>query len=266
MINFKRFVWNFKVLISAICKRTIILIKSPFVYKNFPLFILSRFKNGTGILKLRCGLNFKFRCKNDDRSTISEIFILEIYNKYTINETDIIVDAGANIGEFTLLAASQAKKGMVYAIEPNKEANELLLANIASNNLTNVKTFDVALDSKDGIRNFYISHGTNSNFFYKTRDDKNILVKTITLKHFIENNAIKKIDLLKMDIEGAEFDVLMNTSKEELRKIYKIILEFHNISDGKNDKKLKYFLEKNGFQVESTSIVPWNGLLFARQQ
>jgi hypothetical protein len=76
-------------------------------------------------------------------------------------------------------------------------------------------------------------------------------ISCISLKEVFAGNKIDKCDLMKMDCEGAEYEILYNAPKNILQKIKKISMEFHNIDDLKNnDKELISFLRKSGFKVK----------------
>ena len=78
-----------------------------------------------------------------------------------------------------------------------------------------------------------------------------IKVQTISLNDFIKKNKLKKIDFLKMDCEGAEYEILYNLPKNVLNSIKKISMEYHNINETYNVTNLVAFLEKNDFEVNA---------------
>ena len=111
--------------------------------KNFPTYFkdyLGFIKNKYIFYKLRNGLIYKIRGGSTDRFIINEVWIHNSYNPkgFEINEKDIVVDIGAQLGDFTLRAAHFAKQGKIYAFEPEENNYKLLLDNIALNKVTNV--------------------------------------------------------------------------------------------------------------------------------
>jgi len=197
---------------------------------------------------------FKVRVGTSDKIAIWEIFNKKEYtdeNNFKIKSSDIVVDIGGHIGAFTVFAAKQAKQ--VYAYEALKGNYDLLNENIELNNLKNVRSFNVAVSDKIGEEEFFIAKGNvGGSSLYKTTYSKHkIKVPTITLKEIFSANNLERINFLKIDAEGAEYKILLNTPKSLLCKIDKIALEFHdNIREhGHNYKELIKLFKDNSFYV-----------------
>ncbi len=137
--------------------------------------------------------------------------LLEPYDVYSrIKEGNIVLDAGASIGEQTLLyAKSVGQKGRVIAIEASPERAAILRRNLAINHLDNVTVIVGALWNKIGEieLEFYAEDGLKvaEESRNKTR------VKTYTLDQIAQEFSLKAINFLKMDIEGSEYEVLKDT-------------------------------------------------------
>jgi len=93
---------------------------------------------------------------------------------------------------------------------------------------------------------------------------QSVPVETITLDDFALENGIQRIDFLKMDCEGAEYDIFFNASKSVLGMIQKISMEYHDLDLSRNHEALQIFLRTHGFNVyiksSETSKV---GMLYA---
>ncbi|MDP2673193.1 MAG: FkbM family methyltransferase [Nanoarchaeota archaeon] len=237
--------------------------------KNYPLYLRDYFgkiKNKYIVYKLRNGLKYKIRGGSTDRFIINEVWIHKSYNPkgFEINKNDIVIDIGAHAGIFTILASYYAKNGKVYAFEPMKENYELLKENIKLNYAKNIEAINKAVSNKSGKLKFYVSQTKNKgqNSFYKLSDtQKQISVEKISFKNFIKK--IPKINFLKIDCEGAEYEILFSLSKKELEKIKKISMEFHNY--GKyNGEDLARFLQKNDFKVKLIQDGKMFGRIYAR--
>ncbi|MEK6817269.1 MAG: FkbM family methyltransferase, partial [Nanoarchaeota archaeon] len=202
--------------------------------KNYPVYLKDYFgkiKDKYLIYKLRNGLKYKLRGGSTDRFIINEVWLHKAYTPkgFEINKNDIVVDIGAHAGIFTILASYYAKNGKVYAFEPMKENFELLKENIKLNLAKNIEAINRAVSNKSGKLNFYVSQTKNKgqNSIYNLgHSQKQISVEKISFKNFLKK--IKKIDFLKIDCEGAEYEILFSLSKKELEKIKKISMEFHN--------------------------------------
>ncbi len=196
------------------------------------------------------------------------MFILHPYiNRalgYQIHPGDVVMDVGANIGAFTLLAARESKQLQIYALEPSGEIFQILQENVRLNGYDNIHIFNLAMDATDGTREFNID-GSSSSFHWKRGKGRSQTVKTISMKSFLDQNHLSHVNFLKMDCEGAEFDVLLNAAPDELNRIHRIALEFHNLSPEKNVRLIRAALETAGFVID-LCVGEWNGLLLARNE
>ena len=229
-------------------------------------YINFKFRNGESI-KIR---NVENENDTSGLATIWEIFIMKNYSSkgMEIKNEDIIIDVGANIGVFSLYSSKRAKNGKVYAYEPFKTHYKRFLDNIKINNIKNISAFNLAVGGKKQKRELFInesSSGMHSLVFGENSKKKEI-INCITLKDIFKENKIKKCDFLKIDCEGAEYEIIYNTPKEILKKIKKISLEFDNIDkEKKNCFFLKSFLEENGFKVNMRGENLHQGILYARK-
>lgn len=134
-----------------------------------------------------------------------------------INETlepgGVFVDVGAHSGYFTLLAAQQVGPlGRVIAIEPNPHILDELVENIGASGLTNVAVQRSACTDTDEERYLYIYDATNSS--RSSLSSANVasrdvaLVHCTTLDSLLKNLGLDRVDLIKIDVEGAELSVL----------------------------------------------------------
>lgn len=197
-------------------------------------------------------LSFKARPGTTDAFIISEVYADNYTPKgFEIGESDAVVDIGAHIGVFSLFASKLASKGRVYALEPEPQNFSLLKENIALNGAGNVTALNAAGARSTSKRAFFLSgDNTGRHSLYREltgTPEKILVVDTVSLADFLKNNNLKKIDLLKIDCEGAEFEFL-EQSPELLEKISKISLEVHPFEQHDQDS-LKRFLEEQGFHV-----------------
>lgn len=241
------------------------LLRAPFVYRNWFAMMVSHTWELPGILYLRNGLSFEVRPGTTDRSTINEDFILKPYfpdARFQIGPSDRVLDVGANIGAFAINAASQAKNGVVYAVEPVSGNIKALQNNLALNRITNVKVVPAAVGSGTAKAVVAVCGSSSTTISDPDCATAHEVVDQISLTSLVDE--MEGVDFLKMDCQGAEFDIFFSTVPEVLRKIRRISMEFHNLSAEKNVHTLKGFLEKAGFDVTVVGE-HWNGLLFAIQ-
>jgi len=248
-------------------------IKIVKIVKNWPLFFADFFKiipTGNIEYALRNGIRLNVRAKTFDRGAIAEIFINKLYNPpgFEINETDVVFDIGAHIGIFSIYASMSAKKGKIYAFEPMPENFMLFKQNMELNNTQNVSAYNKAVAKKRGytIMNISTTH-TGAHSMYYNFGSGAVKVQTISLNDFIKKNKIRKMDFLKMDCEGTEYEILYNLPKKVLSSIKKISMEYHNIDEKYNVTNLVTFLEKNGFEVNAIiNKCTTSNLLYAKQK
>tara|TARA_B100001559_G_C16489946_1_gene617986 strand:+ start:609 stop:1553 length:945 start_codon:yes stop_codon:yes gene_type:complete len=178
--------------------------------------------------------------------------------KNIIHEGDVAVDLGANIGYFTMLMANLVgTSGKIFSFEPEPQNFEILQKNIKQNHLKNVVANQSAIGDMNGKIKLYLSN-TNAGwhkvfpkqFVDYEVSDKNIDVKICSLdKEFID----KKIDFIKMDVEGYEWNAIKGGKKilEENHDV-KLIFEFFPMAlranNVKPDTVLTYLLDI-GFHI-----------------
>jgi FkbM family methyltransferase len=190
-------------------------------------------------------------------------FLITILQNF-LQKNSIIFDIGANVGLFTLpFAKILASSGMVYSFEPNMQIRLKLLNNIKLNVLKNVVIEEYALQNDPTIstQEFYVRHALQEdgriNYGISTltkNPSHNInmeIVKIITLDNYIDKYNVNNIDLLKIDVEGTDFDVLIGGKK--CIDMYKpiIVYEFSPILDNeinfKNTKLCFEFLKNKNY-------------------
>ncbi len=219
-----------------------------------PLFHLRWIGEETFIQQFGGDTKMKMRVNTYDRLAVHEVWEVEEYkdDNFIINPADVIIDIGAHIGSFSVWAARQAPNGRVYAFEPNDENFFFLEENKKLNDLTNLSTYKFAVAEKEGEASFFNSdHLSMSHSFFETGVENSMTVRTMSLAGILQANKIDHVDYLKIDAEGAEYLILLNTPPEVLNKVDKILLEYHDYLDhGYHYSDIMKYLEDNGFQVE----------------
>jgi FkbM family methyltransferase len=192
--------------------------------------------------------DYKFYCRvnKEDYTTRED----EIVEHFRPKEGDIVVDVGAHIGRYTIIASKRVgESGKVIAIEAHPGNFEMLNRNVKLNKLTNVTALNYAVYSKESKLKLYVP-GEESGFtIYNTittnrakTDDKFIEVNANTLDNLLlqqqqQQNGINHADInwIKIDVEGAEFEVLKGaTDILSNSKDIALLIEVHNLNDGTN--------------------------------
>ena len=143
-----------------------------------------------------------------------EIFEYNIYERlFEVEEGDIVVDLGASLGPFTYSILPKNPK-QCFVVEPLSYHIDILNKNVGQKN---VKIIQGAISDKKKLE--------------ITWDNITEISPTFTFKEFLDDNNINKIDFLKCDCEGGEYDVFSKSNIEFLKTIPKIVVEFHLRND-----------------------------------
>ena len=174
-----------------------------------------------------------------DLETLWQIYCRQVYG---VRPDDrVIVDAGANIGLFTCFAAARAPRATIHAVEPFPDTYRRLLDLIRTNGLdARVVPHRVALSSESGVRTM-VASGTPSQMVHLDLAGDvtgGVAVRTSTLTEFLESLQADSIDLLKMDIEGSEYEVLLSTPAATFARIRRVNLEYHKPPSGGLDPQM----------------------------
>ena len=171
--------------------------------------------------------------------------------KREIKKGDTVIDAGANIGYFTLFFSKLVgEEGKVIAFEPDPINFDILKKNIEQNRITNVELVKKGISNKNESMKLYKSAVSGGHSLIKNEWGKEFTtIQTVTLDDYFND---QKIDLIKIDVEGFELEVIDGGTKlfKNNNKI-KIISEFGGYYYKKNNPKILYpkILHENGFNL-----------------
>ncbi|SOC78573.1 methyltransferase, FkbM family [Salinimicrobium sediminis] len=156
-----------------------------------------------------------------------EIFVHEIYKFYTGKKAPYIIDGGANIGLSTTYFKKLYPHSKIIAFEPDPEIFEFLRVNIDKFNYKEVNLVNKGLWDKEGELDFW-SEGADGGLFTKvdSSNKASVKIETVSLKRFLN----QEVDLLKLDIEGAE-TVVLKDIQHNLDKVKRIFIEYHSFKD-----------------------------------
>ena len=124
---------------------------------------------------------------------------------------DVVLDVGANVGYYTLLASRLVgPEGRVYAVEPSASIRARLARNLEMNRAANVRVLPYAAWNEEGAATFYIAGGDRGNSSLRKLEDAAACetVRRIALDEVIEPEDAGRVRLVKIDVEGAEFQAL----------------------------------------------------------
>ena len=181
----------------------------------------------------------------------------------------VVFDIGANVGLYSLLAASANPESKVYAFEPTPEMVTCLADNIRLNDMPNVIVEPMAVGSHQGkafLRLCSGSDGTNEGMNYVTyarQDDSDLPVQVTSLDGYCQDRRIGRIDLLKMDIEGGEYEALRGAQgllrAQAIDCIFLELIEWAAKRSGHSTTEIQMLLRGAGYhlyRVHSRELVP----------
>jgi FkbM family methyltransferase len=189
---------------------------------------------------------------------IDQILIRRLNDFIPDNDRPLILDCGANIGFSSLSYKRQSPNARIIAFEPDPEFVPLLRRNLERNSAGDVEVVDAAVWVENGISQWYCEGIDGSHLSTETGETvKTTTVRTVDLGDYLN----EPVDLIKMDIEGTEYDVI-NHVGEKLKFVKAMSIECHL-----DQKKIVPFgkmlgiLSAAGFQLSINSFGPWRDLI-----
>jgi FkbM family methyltransferase len=198
---------------------------------------------------------------------IKEYFSDERMKFTTPSKSPLIVDCGANVGVSVIYFKQLFPSAKIIAFEPDPTIASYFKKNIAENKINDVHLSEKAVwKNNDGI-NFGIEGADGGSIFFE--GEKKIHIPTIRLRDLLAEHKI--IDLLKIDIEGAEVEVIRDCD-DTLKNVKNLFIEYHSWISNKQDLDIllntlskngfRYYIHSIGFQAEKPfmNINSYNGM------
>ena len=244
------------------------------VYRDWPTVFLERLhfvRPQPIVYRLRDGVELSLQAGSRDRAIIDEIFLKQVYTcspGFKIRDGWVVADVGGHKGIFAVFAATRARDVKVYTFEPSPENFARLSHNIQRNKLSNVKAFNVAVGGKDGESTLHLHSEAGQNSLLQRSDPAlqpigDTKVETWSLKRVLQTIG-SPVNLLKMDIEGMEYETLFSCSAGDLQTVDRIALEYHDdwVHTSHHVTELLDFLSGRGFR---TQLSPGRPILIAER-
>jgi FkbM family methyltransferase len=177
---------------------------------------------------------------------LREIFIDHTYKFNSSNESPLIIDCGSNIGLSVIYFKQMYPKSKVICFEPDNEIFEMLKYNVELFNFKNIEFHKAAVWTTDGEISF-ASDGKVGGHISSIESEESNINK---IKSFRLNNILnQKVDFLKIDIEGAEYELLKDC-KDNLNLVENIFIEYHSFHETEQMlPELLQILKQAGFRV-----------------
>ncbi|KAF9765902.1 hypothetical protein IL306_001741 [Fusarium sp. DS 682] len=224
------------------------------------------------------GISFYHQSEEEAHWLYDEIFNERCYDKVKLPEKPFVIDAGANIGLFTLFVKKNYPAAQVMAFEPAPENVGIMKQNLSLHHISDVELHDCALGSKNETKTLTFFPNSPANATVCNDEKKQWLdfisdkvgsdvaermghgatkypVSVKRLSEFLKGrDNLSRVDLLKIDVEGGELDVIEGMDEDHLRLVQNIVMEVWDM-DGALEI-MKKALQRKGYDVEA-DLVPW---------
>ena len=172
-----------------------------------------------------------------------DIFTEGNYKFETAKVSPVIYDCGANIGMSCIYFKKLYPQAMIKAFEADPGISALLASNLTANNINDVEVINKAVWINDTGVDLNVEGADGSSIY---TDGNKVSVESIRLKVLLDSEV--SIDLLKIDIEGAELEVLRDC-RNSLTQVKKLFVEFHSFTNRKQElDELLGILRSNNFR------------------
>jgi FkbM family methyltransferase len=200
------------------------------------------------------GFEVAYRRGTTDEAVIAHSFNRDIFftgvPEYRPLEDHAIIDVGAHIGTFSLLAASKVPRGQVYAIEASRGTYNLLRINVALNRVANIDVSHLALADKPGSSRLHYDTGHWGHTIVTPLTGYGELVSTDSLENFLLAKNISRCNFMKMNCEGAEFPIVLSAAPNVLQRFDMMLILYHcDLYAQRSEQDLVAHLQSSGFHV-----------------
>lgn len=218
-------------------------------------------------LHLRKKINIIVRPKSGDMIAVIEDFYDQQYTCFPLifNKGGVVVDIGAHIGTFSLAISLKNPDLRIFCFEPQPQTFKQLVKNIGLNkHKDHFLVSQTALWTSNMKQKLYIAGGDSLGAtLTKAISNDFTEVQCVTLNKLLGDYKINSCQLLKIDIEGAEYEVVESFTKSEYEKIESILVEYHVVDNPLHNKEfLCKILRKNNFEI---SLHPTKPIIFGKK-
>ncbi len=190
---------------------------------------------------------------------------------YQPSNQDTVIDLGANIGVFMLHLVQQAPGIQVHCFEPSSRSRAQLQTQVNVNHLhETISIYPYAVSDRIGIATLACTNSSKDQSLFASTSDGSLVeqVNTLSLQEAIELCGVKQIDLLKMDVEGAEIEIVEGASAALWQKVRRVVCEYHDRFRPGCCDRVSACLRSHGFRVEIQAAPPDGtvGLIYATRE
>ena len=247
-----------------------VFLNSRKIFKNwyvYPKVYYKLINDKFVIFETKTDLKIKIRVRSTDLMALTNVWMINEYEieDFEINANDTVIDIGAHIGLFSLLVSQLCKTGKILSFEPISENFDLLVSNLKLNHVNNVLPFNLAVSKNLGRLELFLNNDQSAHSIF-SKNLKSISVESTSLQKIFDENKISSCKLLKLDCEGAEYEIIDSLPPECFDKIQNMAIEYH-LADTKPElvKNLIAKIKNAGFKIKTRPHYDDMGFLIARK-
>tara|TARA_B100001750_G_C15470028_1_gene579259 strand:- start:808 stop:1581 length:774 start_codon:yes stop_codon:yes gene_type:complete len=247
-----------------------VFLNSRKIFKNwyvYPKVYYKLINDKFVIFETKTDLKIKIRVRSTDLMALTNVWMINEYEieDFEINANDTVIDIGAHIGLFSLLVSQLCKTGKILSFEPISENFDLLVSNLKLNHVNNVLPFNLAVSKNLGRLELFLNNDQSAHSIF-SKNLKPISVESTSLQKIFDENKISSCKLLKLDCEGAEYEIIDSLPPECFDKIQNMAIEYH-LADTKPElvKNLIAKIKNAGFKIKTRPHYDDMGFLIARK-
>ena len=247
-----------------------VFLNSRKIFKNwyvYPKVYYKLINDEFVIFETKTDLKIKIRVRSTDLMALTNVWMINEYEieDFEINANDTVIDIGAHIGLFSLLVSQLCKTGKILSFEPISENFDLLVSNLKLNHIENILPFNMAVSKNLGRLELFLNNDQSAHSIF-SKNLKSISVESTSLQKIFDENKISSCKLLKLDCEGAEYEIIDSLPPECFDKIQNMAIEYH-LADTKPElvKNLIAKIKNAGFKIKTRPHYDDMGFLIARK-
>lgn len=255
-------------------KTAITMSRAGVTRRSILLFPLRQRLSSQNRIDLKGGVSITAPVNEPLLTMFHEIWVDRCYapGSLAVASGDAIVDLGANVGVFALWAATTYPGATVISLEPSPRMCTFLQRNIAASGVSNVMILQCACGGVRREAILYRRGPEAMNSLYSTDNYGSrfcplVRTEVLTLGDVFARFGVSRCALLKLDCEGAEYEILFGAEDGTLGRVERIVMEYHVGLNEHTPDRLAGFLESSGFEVDVFRIRDEEGgHLHARRQ
>jgi FkbM family methyltransferase len=170
--------------------------------------------------------SFSLRKATSDTAIFEQVFLQGGYDMEFSFTPDVIIDAGAHIGLFSVVMKNRFPTAKIFCVEPDKDNCAMLRKNLTHYN--NIEIVNAGLWSSDSMLNVEDKYRQGHSALVVEEDAAKGDIPALTMDSLMKNYGISRVDILKIDIEGSEEMLFLKNYEQWLPKVRMIIIELHD--------------------------------------